>query len=193
MAGAALATVLAGIGISVRVHLLLAAPLVLVALVVAARHFVPGDGGQSVRTGFGWPRGPLLTLAVVAFCAVGTEGAMYDWCGVYLRRTLEASEVTAASAPTFFSAAMAFGRLVGDQLTFRLRAPVLARLCALLSALGISAIIVAPALVVVFAGLVAVGLGLSVLVPLVFGTAGRTTYMPPGTAITIVLSPRSQR
>ena len=69
---------------------------------------------------------------------------------------------------------------------FRLRAPVLARLCALLSALGISAIIVAPASVVVFAGLVAVGLGLSVLVPLVFGTAGRTTYMPPGTAIATV-------
>jgi fucose permease len=99
---------------------------------------------------------------------------------------LDAPEVTAASAPTFFSAAMAIGRLGGDHLTMRFRASDLARGCALLAALGVGAIILAPSAFVVFGGLVAVGLGLSILVPLVFSAAGRSTSMPPGTAIAAV-------
>jgi fucose permease len=186
MVGAALAALVAGLGVSVRLHLLVAAPVLLVLMFVAGRPFVTGDGGQSARTAFAWPRGPLLALAVLAFCAVGIEGSMYDWCGVYLRRVLEAPEVTAASAPTFFSAAMAIGRLGGDHLTMRVGAPTLARLCAVLAALGITAIILAPGAGVVFGGLVAVGLGMSILVPLVFGAAGRTTSMPAGTAIAAV-------
>ena len=186
MVGAAMAALAAGLGISVRIHLLVAAPLLLLAMLMAGRPFVTGDGGQSVRTAFAWPRGALLTLAVLAFCAVGIEGGMYDWSGVYLRRMLDAPEVTAASAPTFFSAAMAIGRLGGDQLTIRFRAADLARGCALLAALGVGAIILAPSAYVVFGGVVAVGLGLSILVPLVFSAAGRTTTMPAGTAIAAV-------
>jgi fucose permease len=186
MSGAALAAVVAGLGVSVRVHLLVAAPVLLVAMLLAAQPLVIGDGGHTGRPGFGWPRGALVTLAVVAFCAVGIEGAMYDWGGVYLRRVLDAPEVTAASAPTFFSAAMAIGRLGGDYLTLRVPATLLARLCAVLAGLGVSAIILAPVASVVFAGLVAVGLGLSILVPLTFAAAGRTTGMPAGTAIAAV-------
>src|SRR5205085_10566008 len=140
-----------------------------------------GDGGRRMQQAFAWPRGALLALAVLVFCAVGTEGAMYDWGGVYLRRVLDAPEVTAATAPTFFSAAMAIGRLGGDHLRMRVRAPVLARWCAALAAVGVSAIILAPQVGVVFAGLVAVGLGLSVLVPLVFGAAGRSKHLPAAT------------
>jgi fucose permease len=186
LAGAAVAALVAGLGIPVRAHLVVAAPLLLVAMLVAAWPFARGDGGQSAHTAFAWPRGSLLALAVVAFCAVGTEGAMYDWAGVYLHRVLDAPEVTAAAAPTFFSAAMTIGRLGGDRVTERVPAAVLARLCAALSAVGVSAIILASTPPVVFGGLIAVGLGLSVLVPVVFSAAGRTTSMPPGTAIAAV-------
>jgi fucose permease len=186
MVGAAVAALVAGLGISVRVHLLVAAPLLLIAMLATGRLFTTGDGGQPVRTALAWPRGALLTLAVLAFCAVGIEGGMYDWCGVYLRRMLDAPEVTAASAPTFFSAAMAIGRLAGDHLTMRFPAPNLARACAVLAALGVGAIILASNAVVVFGGLIAVGLGLSILVPLVFSAAGRSSSMPAGTAIAAV-------
>jgi hypothetical protein len=59
-------------------------------------------------------------------------------------------------------------------------------MCALVAAIGIGAIIVAPVSAAVFAGLVGVGLGLSVLVPLAFSAAGRSTQMPTGTAIAAV-------
>ncbi|HEY3107695.1 MAG TPA: MFS transporter, partial [Chloroflexota bacterium] len=185
MTGAAIGAFLAAAGVGVQFHLLAAAPVLLAALLLAAGRLAAGDGGQGgaalVR-----PRGALLALAVVAFCAVTVEGAMFDWAGVYLRRVLDAPEATAASAASFFSAAMAAGRLGGDQLTARLPALSLARACALLAALGIAAIVLAPAPPLVFGGLVAVGLGLSVLVPLAFGAAGRSADMPAGAAIAAV-------
>src|SRR6202011_5797982 len=141
MSGAAVAALVVGMGISVRVHLLVAAPLLLVAMLIAARRFEKGDGGHGFQRAFAWPRGALLALAVLAFCAVGIEGAMYDWSGVYLRRMLDAPEVTAASAPTFLSAAMAVGRLAGDYVSVRVPAAMLARVCAAIAAVGVGAII----------------------------------------------------
>jgi MFS family permease len=186
MSGAAIGAFVAGLGVSVHVHFLVAAPLVGVALLLGPQGFSTGDTRSSAGVKFAWPRGVLLALAAVAFCAVGTEGAMFDWAAVYLRRELAAPEAIAALAPSFFSAAMAAGRLGGDQLTARVRAPSVARLCALVAALGIAAIIAAPVPAVVFGGLVGVGLGLSVLVPLAFGAAGRSQDLPTSTAIAAV-------
>jgi MFS family permease len=186
MSGAVVGAFVAGLGISVQAHFLVAAPVLFVAILLGAHRFTSDDGRQDAVVKFAWPRGVLLALAAVAFCAVATEGAMLDWAAVFLRRELGTPEATAALAPSFFSAAMAAGRLGGDQLTARVRAPSVARLCAFVAALGIGAIIVAPVPTVVFGGLVCVGLGLSVLVPLAFGAAGRSTGMPTGTAIAAV-------
>ncbi|HLZ32208.1 MAG TPA: MFS transporter [Chloroflexota bacterium] len=186
MSGAVVGAFVAGLGISVRTHFLVAAPVLWVALVLAPRRFTSGDVREDAGVRFALPRGSLLALAAVAFCAVMTEGAMFDWAAVFLRRELSAPEATAALAPSFFSAAMAAGRLGGDQLTARVRAPLVARLCAAVAAVGIAAMIFAPVSLIVFGGLVGVGLGLSVLVPLAFGAAGRSTQMPTGTAIAAV-------
>jgi fucose permease len=185
MSGAAVGAVLAGAGVAVDVHLATAAPILLVALLAAGRLLVPGDAGHGGAV-FVRPRGALLALAAVAFCAVTVEGAMFDWGAVYLRRAFAAPEATAASAAGFFSAAMATGRLFGDQFTARVRATHLARACALLAALGVGALIAAPSATLVLGGLVAVGIGLSILVPLAFGAAGRSTEMAAGTAIAAV-------
>jgi MFS family permease len=186
MSGAAIGALLAGLAISVQVHFLVAAPLILLAMMLASRYFVADDQKHESVATFAWPRGVLLALAAVAFCAVATEGAMFDWAGIYLRRVLVAPEATAALAPSFFSAAMAIGRLAGDRLIARVSAPTVARMCALVAGLGMTSIILAPAPVVVFGGLIGVGLGLSVLVPLVFGVAGRSKDMHTGTAIAAV-------
>lgn len=185
MAGAAVGAALAAQDVPARTHLVGAAPVVLIGLFVGLRPFLTGDHHEA-GGGLAWPRGTLLALAAVAFCAVATEGAMFDWAGVYLRRMLGTTEATAALAPSFFSAAMAAGRLGGDHLTASFSAPALARGCALLAAAGLAAVIAAPVPAVVLAGLIGVGLGLSVLVPLAFGAAGRDPSTPTGTAIAAV-------
>lgn len=81
---------------------------------------------------------------------------------------------------------MAIGRLVGDQVTARFGPGAVARGCALLGAVGVAGIVLAPRTEVVYGCLVLVGFGLSVLVPLAFSAAGRERDMPAGAAIAAV-------
>jgi fucose permease len=185
MIGSAIGALLAALRVPHATSFLGAAVIVAVVVVLAVRLFV-ADRDTSEKRAFVWPRGGLMALAVLVFCAVLVEGAMLEWSGVYLRRVLEASEPTAAAAPSFFSAAMAGGRLVGDQVMQRLGSTMLARLCAAVAALGVGGVVLASRAEVVYACLVLVGLGLSVLVPIAFSAAGRNPRVPTGTAIAAV-------
>jgi fucose permease len=145
---------------------------------------LPGSHGGGAA--LARPQRALLALAVVTFCGVTAEGAMYDWSGVYLRDSYAAPAAVAASGAAWVAASMAIGRLLGDPVTARFGAPALARSCAILSALGMVLVILAPSTQLVFVGLVALGLGLSILVPVAFGAAGRTPGIAPGAAIAAV-------
>jgi fucose permease len=185
MAGGGASALLASLNVSLQGQFEIEAPLVLAVVGGASRLMLPGGHGHH---GFALvrPRRSLLALAVVTFCGVTAEGSMFDWSGVYLRRVFDATEASAASGPVFVAASMAIGRLVGDQFTARFGPPVLARACAALAVLGMLVVIVAPAPWVVFTGLTALGFGLSILVPLAFGAAGRASGMAPGAAIAAV-------
>ncbi len=185
MLGGGTSALLAALDVSLQTQFLVEAPALLVAVVLASRAMLTGGRGPR---GFALarPQRALLALAVVTFCAVTAEGSMFDWSGVYLHRVLSAPDATAASGAVFLSAAMAIGRLAGDFFTFRFGAPALARGCAALGAAGMLTIMLAPSPPVVFAGLVALGFGLSIVVPLAFGAAGRAVGMAPGAAIAAV-------
>lgn len=185
MAGAGLSTLLTSLDVAMQTQFFLQAPLLLAAVALASRRMLAGTGGTPgpalVR-----PNRALLALAIVTFCGVTAEGVMYDWSGVYLRRVFDAPEALAASGATWLAASMAVGRLIGDAFTARFGAPGLTRACATLSTVGTLVIILAPMPEAVFAGLIALGFGLSILVPLAFGAAGRAPGMAPGAAIAAV-------
>jgi fucose permease len=185
MAGGGLSTLMTSIGVSVQSQFLVEAPLLLAAVLAASRAMLPGQIGQAGPM-LARPNRALLALAVVTFCGVTAEGAMYDWSGVYLRRVFSAPEALAATGAVWLAASMAIGRLIGDVFTARFGAPALARACAVLAAAGMLTVIVAPGPPVVFGGLIALGFGLSILVPLAFGAAGRAPGMAPGAAIAAV-------
>jgi MFS family permease len=185
MAGSGLSALVASLDIPLQSQFLVEAPVVLVSVMGASRAML--RVGRS-RTGFAIGRPPraLLALAVVTFCGVTAEGSMFDRSGVYLRRVFDTPEAVAASGPAWVAASMAIGRLVGDSFTTRFGAPALARGCAALAALGMAIVILAPMPTLVFAGVIALGFGLSILVPLAFGAAGRAPGMAPGAAIAAV-------
>jgi fucose permease len=185
MAGGVISGFLVSLNVPASGQLIVEAVLIFVALIVASRPMLTGDHGHR-DAAFVRPSGALLALAVVTFCAVTAEGSMFDWSGVYLHRVLAAPDSTAAFGAAVFAAAMAVGRLVGDHFTTRFGPPALARGCALLAGSGMVAVILAPTPTAVFGGLVAVGLGLSIVVPIAFGAAGRAPGMAPGAAIAAV-------
>ena len=131
---------------------------------------------------FAWPRGLSLLLGLMAFAAIFVEYTANDWSAVFMRWELHASQATAAAATGVFAMTMAGGRLSGDAVIGRLGPVRSVRLSGLIAAGGSLLVALAPGQAAAFAGFMLVGLGVAVVVPLVFVAAGRC---PPAPAISI--------
>lgn len=108
---------------------------------------------------------------------------MNSWSALYLNTHLHTSEQFAALGYATFSLAMLTGRFQGDRFV-RLWGPaVLIRRSGTLAAigLGIATFVDTPWSMMV--GFIAVGLGLSVVYPLVFSAAGNHPTLPRGRAV----------
>ncbi len=126
--------------------------------------------------------GVLVALAAIAFGCFLAEGAANDWSAVYLHASLGAGPGLAAVAYTAFSCAMAAGRLFGDHLAERIGPVRLVRISATTAAVGFGAALVAGQVGGALAGFVLLGLGLSVVVPVVFTAASRLGRPGPSLA-----------
>ncbi|WP_328373219.1 MFS transporter (plasmid) [Streptomyces sp. NBC_00445] len=136
----------------------------------APRDTAPADERETTPAPF--PRTTVWLLgALAAACLLG-EGAAADWSAVHLR-TLESSEATAAVAYALYSGAMSVGRLAGDRLTTRYGATVMVRGGALLAAAGLGAGLAIGTVAAALVGWMALGLGLSTVVPTLITAAGR--------------------
>jgi fucose permease len=134
------------------------------------------------------PPRSLWLLGLLALATSVSEGAMADWSGLYLHESLGASSGIAALGFAAFSVAMLIGRFSGDKLVRRFGAPRLVRGGGLLAALvlGLALVVNQPAAMLL--GFAAVGLGLSVVYPLVFSAAGNHPELPAGSAVASVAS-----
>jgi MFS family permease len=113
----------------------------------------------------------LIALGALAFCILAAEGAMADWTAVYLKSVLGADARLAAMGYAVFSSTMVIGRLSGDWLTVRMGRARLVRTGATLASVGLAAALLIGSIPATLAGFAAVGLGLSVIVPLIFRAA----------------------
>lgn len=125
----------------------------------------------------------LLMLGAVAFCVMMGEGAMGDWSAIFLRRSLGASEGTAAAGYAVFSITMAIGRLGGDRLAASLGPVALVRISGAIAAGGLALALIAGTPAAALAGFAIVGLGFASVVPQVFTAAGRTSGVASGAAL----------
>jgi MFS family permease len=187
LVGAPIGGAAAGAGISPLVHLLTVAAVVLVAGMFVTRRLLPG-GADHDRTAsrFVRPTRALALLGAIAFCALLSEGAAYDWSTVYLRDSLGSSEGLAVSAYAAFALTMTVGRLVGDRLRARFGSRALLCSAALIAAAGLGAGLALRHTVAAVVGFAVLGAGLSCIVPIVFGAAGSAGGLPSGPAIAVV-------
>lgn len=132
---------------------------------------------------FQLPPRALWPLGAVAFCSTVGEGAMGDWSAVYLKDVVLTSASVAAFGYAAFSLTMTIGRLLGDGLATRFGPVILVRVGGLLASLGLLAAIALPETGIVLIGFAAVGVGLSIAVPLVYSAAGNVPGLPSGAGI----------
>jgi hypothetical protein len=188
MIGAALGGQIAGIGVSMAVHLGAAALLCAAGGIAVSGMLIGTEREPRLESGpvFALPRGPVLGLGVVSFCILLCEGAIADWTAIYLRDALRAGPAAATSGYAVFSAAMAAGRFGGDWVTDRAGALRVTRYGSLLAAAGLTAALLSDGIGLVLVGLLAVGFGYAAIVPNLFGAAGRIPGVPAGAGIAAV-------
>lgn len=167
-------------------HYGLLAAAALAALPLAARRLLPDglrSGGKRHPTRLRLPPLALFGIAGLAFCAMVAEGAVSDWSALLMKALHASSDAVAALAYAGFSATMIIGRLFGDRLRAACPPVALVRGMALVATIGMLMAIAAPHPALGIAGFALAGLGLSVIAPIMFSTAGSHPSVDPGVAI----------
>ena len=100
------------------------------------------------------------------------EGANYDWAALYYRDILHVPGGQASVGYAAFVAAMTLGRWFGDPLRTRLGDETTVRAGASLTALGLALALLVAHPVTATLGFALSGLGLSNVVPVMYGAAG---------------------
>lgn len=132
---------------------------------------------------FHFPERALWMLGAIAFCSSLVEGAMADWSGVYLTRVLHTTTAFAALGYAAFSLTMMIGRLMGDTLTNAFKPASIVRAGGFTAVLGFLTLVLAKHPAIGIIGFAVVGVGLSNIIPIIFGTAGNMPGIATGTGI----------
>lgn len=114
---------------------------------------------------------PLLLLGVISFVSMGSEGAIVDWSGLYLKEVTLAPEALIGAGFLAFSSAMTLGRFLGDGISQRIGSIKIVALGALVAIVGYISVLSGNTLLAII-GFALNGLGFSVMVPELFRIGG---------------------
>jgi predicted MFS family arabinose efflux permease len=191
MAGAGLASAMLHAGLSSAWQLAGAGALVAVWIGMASRWMLPTerthDGGPA-KVHFAWPRGALLIMGLLIFLGMSSEGVMYDWSVLYLRQEVHMSHALAAAGYAAFAGSMAVMRFAADALRARYSERRLLRASGGVAALAMAVVLLSGNPWVSLVGYAFIGAGLAMVVPILYGAAGRVPGTTPAAAIAAVSS-----
>jgi len=149
----------------------------------------PGvDPDVPKRKFFNRPDIALVQLGVIGFCSMASEGAMFDWSGIYFKDVVKAPPSLVILGYTSFMIMMASGRFLADYVTSKIGRKRLLQICGTMISTGLYTAVFFPYLVTSTIAFMLVGLGVSSIVPSVYSAAGRHTKVPPGIALATVAS-----
>lgn len=154
------------------------------------RYLLPQDSNpvnQSKKSSFK-PDKMLFLLGVIGFFSMATEGAMFDWSGVYFQEIVKAPPGLVILGYTAFMITMASGRFIGDFAITRLGNKKILLISGGLMFIGMISSVLFPDLVISTISFMLVGLGVACCVPTVYSLAGKHPDIPPGMALAIVSS-----
>ncbi|HTH73526.1 MAG TPA: MFS transporter [Trinickia sp.] len=177
MIGAGIGGLALSHGMASAVHMLLAALVCVVVLVLACPAVLPHvphaeshhGGGRASR----WRSPVLWALGAVALIALIAEGAMYDWAAVYMRDIVRSTPAFASAGYAAFTGAMAAGRFAGDVVRARFGAVQLVFASGSIAFAGMVAALILPFSVTALIGFAMMGVGLANMMPVLFAAAMR--------------------
>jgi len=148
---------------------------------------IPHDmGSKTVQKLFVKPDKRILLLGLISFCSMLCEGAMADWSGVYFKNIVKSPASLVTIGYVAFTGTMALGRFLGDRLATKFGVKRILQLSGSLITIGLLIAVVFPFVATATIGFLLVGLGVSSVVPIVYGLAGKSPSMPASAALAAV-------
>lgn len=187
--GALVGLLTMNLGLDTLPHFLIILAFVTANTLINQRYLVPGKSPQKEkRSFFSKPEGSLLQLGIIGFFSMATEGAMFDWSGVYFKEIVHAPEKFVVVGYASFMIMMATGRFVGDGVIRKLGRKRTLQYSGILMFVGMMTSVVFPQFIVCTLAFMLVGIGVACNVPSIYSIAGQNKNVPSGVALAMVSS-----
>lgn len=187
--GAAIGLLMMSLNISPYIHFWIVTVMVFATIMITQKYLQPGNSTSSEKKSlFAKPDTVLVQLGIIGFFCMASEGAMFDWSGVYFKDVVKAPEALVALGYLSFMIAMVSGRFIGDKLISKYGRQKMLRASGILISAGLFTSVIFPTMITATAGFLAVGFGVSSIVPMVYSAAGKHSKLAPGLALAAVSS-----
>lgn len=168
-------------------HFLIVFGLLIINLFANRAFLAPPSEQTITKKSFSFkPDHMLISLGIVGFCSMATEGAMFDWSGVYFQDIVHAPTELVTLGYASFMIMMAIGRFIGDYILQRIGRQRTLQISGVLMFLGMTLSVVFPTIYASTIGFMLVGIGVACNIPTVYSLAGRHLSIPSGMAIAMV-------
>ena len=186
--GALIGLLMVNLHLAPFVHFCIIAAVVWLHISINYRYLIGGQKSTSDNkpSFFTKPQGVLVQLGIIGFCSMATEGAMFDWSGVYFKEIVKAPTALVILGYASFMIMMASGRFVGDKIISRYGRKRSLQVSGVIISTGMFISVIFPYLVPATIGFMMVGVGVSGIVPMVYSIAGTNTKVSPGIALAMV-------
>lgn len=189
-AGALIGLLMINLHVVPYLHFWFIAVLIWINILSNYKYLVPGkpEVTESTRKFFVKPQGGLLQLGIIGFCSMATEGAMFDWSGVYFKEIVIAPQSLVVLGYASFMLMMALGRFMGDAVILRIGRKRTLQVSGLIISAGMAISVIFPYIIPATIGFMLVGIGVSSVIPTLYSVAGNNRKVPAGMALAMVAS-----
>jgi len=185
--GAVLGSFFVSAGFSPLIHFSIISGLAGLLVLASYRNTLPNETAtEDSKPVFAKPDKGILILGLIAFSCMVCEGAMADWSGVYFQKVVETPARFTTLGYVAFTATMALGRFAGDWLVTKSGIKRMLQLSGTIITAGLLVAVIFPNLISATTGFLLVGFGVSSVVPIVYGLAGKSTTMSASSALAAV-------
>jgi MFS family permease len=170
-------------------HFMIIFVLIVINTSINYRYLIPGIATEAKKTSFfSKPESSLVQLGIIGFFSMATEGAMFDWSGVYFKEIVHAPEQFIIVGYASFMVMMALGRFIGDAVISKLGRKRTLQISGILMFIGMMTSVIFPNFYICTLAFMMVGIGVACNVPTVYSVAGQNKKVTPGVALAMVSS-----
>lgn len=189
-AGALIGLLFMNLKVNMMTHFIFVIGLVILSWLINQKVLIGGQSDNSEQKNSLWKSADstLIQLGILGFLSMATEGAMFDWSGVYFLEIVKAPSHLLVLGFASFMVMMATGRFVGDYFIARYGKKNILQISGALMSGGLLLSVFFPNIIVCTIAFMLVGVGVACNVPTVYSVAGQSKNVNAGVALAVVSS-----